>query len=289
MELSDYDRYILSRCIDVQEIIDNPYFKWDKECISLNDTVTLEVVDTDLPNATGEWGIDELSESLAMEEIRANMNRGWSFYDMSWNPGIMIDDVLYMNDPNHEWHWAGVTSNIDIVDIKANPHLPWRRSGLSLNENVTLDMMKELESRESDTSYINNNTLTRYVPLDDIMKDIYSPYWTVYGLSQRRDMTLDILGDIEPFWNILSEHVDIRYIRDNPHLPWCRYGISSNTEVTLDDVLSLDLSSATDEWNWYRLSTNIDIKVIRDNPEQPWSKTGILENKGITLDDIYRR
>ncbi len=286
MELSDYDRYILSRRIHIQEIMDNPSFKWDKECISSNNTVTLDVIDIEMSNATGEWSIDDLSESIAIEEIRANMGRDWPLYHLSWNPGIMIDDVMYMKEDDDDWHWTGLSSVINISDIKANLHLPWRRSGLSFNDGVTLDLVMDLNTRDTDNSCINSNALSRHVPLDDIKKDIHSSYWTVYGLCQRKDMTLEILGDMEPYWNILSEHIDIRYIRDNAHLPWCREGMSSNVGVTLDDVLSLDLPNATDGWDWFRLSSVIDIKVIRDNHDLPWSKRGMLENRGITLEDI---
>lgn len=75
-------------------------------------------------------------------------------------------------------------------------------------------------------------------------------------------------------------------IRDNPHLQWCREGLSENEQITLDDVLNLDLPNSVGEWNWMHLSSLISMDDVRSNPDLTWNRLGLSRNKQLLVDDI---
>ncbi len=87
-------------------------------------------------------------------------------------------------------------------------------------------------------------------------------------------------------WSDISSSVPIQLVRDNPHLPWCKSGLSTNDGITLHDVLHLDLPNASGVWDWYCLSMYVPMHDVRTNTEHPWNLLGLSNNKGLIVDDI---
>jgi len=81
-------------------------------------------------------------------------------------------------------------------------------------------------------------------------------------------------------------NINIQDVRDNPTLPWNRYGLSYNRGLTINDILYLQLPNATRDWNWHIISSYASIQEVRDNPHLPWDRDGLSNNKNLTLYDI---
>jgi len=81
-------------------------------------------------------------------------------------------------------------------------------------------------------------------------------------------------------------NINMQEVRDNPHLSWCRVGLSMNKGITIQDILYLELPNATESWDWKHLSQYINIQDIRCNPHLEWNMYGLLLNIGITIRDI---
>jgi len=87
-------------------------------------------------------------------------------------------------------------------------------------------------------------------------------------------------------WSNLSEHIDMKYVRENPLRPWCRQGLSRNKGLTVDDIDNLVLPYATGDWDWEYISDHIDIREVRANPLRSWNIQSLSRNRGLTVHDV---
>lgn len=90
-----WDWYNTSYKIDFNEIITHPYCTWDKGGLSVRHDITVDFIHNfDLPNATGEWNFDDLSECISIKEIRKHPELPWIRSKLSDNIEITIEDVI---------------------------------------------------------------------------------------------------------------------------------------------------------------------------------------------------
>lgn len=183
---------------------------------------------------------------------------------------------------------------IPIGDIRLHPDLPWGREGLSMNNEMTLALMDELdEVLTNAVGEWNWWHLSSRVPIGDIRARPDLP-WDRYGLSQNKEMTVDVMNHLDHVmtnsagewdWWHLSSKVPMDEIRLHPDLPWDRRGLSQNNEITVEAMNYLDhvMTSATDEWEWWHLPSRVPIGDIRLHPDLPWDREGLSGNKDITV------
>jgi hypothetical protein len=104
MSKNEWNWHKISRNISMEEIINNPNEIWDKEHLSKNKNITIEVINMNLPNSAGEWSWVFISKYISMEEIINNPNEKWYREGLSYNKNISMK-VINMNLPNATGEW----------------------------------------------------------------------------------------------------------------------------------------------------------------------------------------
>ncbi len=87
-------------------------------------------------------------------------------------------------------------------------------------------------------------------------------------------------------WGYISELINMREVKLNPHEPWDRDTMSYNGGLTLDVVLDLDMPEATGEWDWRDISGIATMDDIRSNPGRPWNRRSLSYNRDLTIDVV---
>lgn len=150
----------LSRCIDLQYIIEHPDKPWFWQLISLSDNITIKdvVSHPDLP---------------------------WYWKSVSCNPNITMKDIT--NHPNLPWNykWLSMNPTITEQDILDHPNIPWDYYILSQNKNISLKFILQHPNESWDYQYINlanKKTLFYQTELQKCQKDLL---WLIRGKLQK--------------------------------------------------------------------------------------------------------
>lgn len=143
-EQNGYDCHLMKRIIgtfiNIQEVWDNPSYKWDRSNLSRNSGITMNLINNlELPNAVGSWQDDRLLEVLPIQDIRDNKSFFSKYLStfLVFNPGIQIID-LNCFEPD-DLNWYGLSGSINIMEVRKYPHLPWDKEGLSMNSAITIE------------------------------------------------------------------------------------------------------------------------------------------------------
>lgn len=81
----------------------------------------------------------------------------------------------------------------------------------------------------------------------------------------------------------------IVYVRQCPNLSWDRDLISKLDDITIDDVVNLQLPNAFGKWNWSYLSLTIDMSEITKHLDLPWSRYDMSSNNTINIKHLKIR
>ena len=137
-----WDWFAISERMPLSEVRKNPNLPWDKSALSYNSTLTADDAEY-LQIEDRRWYLtheDDLSSTIPLSEIRESLYLTWNMDELSRNPTLTADDILYLADVGFmeidEWNWDDVSSVIPIIDVYMYPDLPWNRGGLSQNKNI---------------------------------------------------------------------------------------------------------------------------------------------------------
>ena len=75
-----------------------------------------------------------------------------------------------------------------------------------------------------------------------------------------------------------------QFINKNPTKDWDWYGISLNSNITMEFIL--DNSNKPLNWACISMNPNLTMKYINNNPYKPWEWYAISMNPNITMKDI---
>ena len=150
------------------------------------------------------------------------------------------------------WDWSSLSRIISIREILSHNEEPWSRHDLPSNRGITIDI-------------VNRDIASRYGP--DPLFPNATGYWS---------------------WWLLSHMVPIKDIRAHPEEPWDRGELSRNRNITVRDIMSLDLPSARGSWDWFWVSVNVTMEEVIAYPNMDWDRLGLSQNPNITIDIVHR-
>jgi hypothetical protein len=127
----DWDWSSISSNINMNDVRKYPHFPWDRDSLSCNSNLELDIHDMYLPNAVGEWIWRNICCDISMSQVIKYKDRKWDRLRLSTNENLTID-VVHMDLPNAvgEWNWDDISENISIEEVKKHPDQPWSRYAL---------------------------------------------------------------------------------------------------------------------------------------------------------------
>jgi hypothetical protein len=132
----------ISRAIDIRAVIDHPDRTWNREWLSMNKEITIDLIDNlELPNAVDdEWCWRFISQYIDIKEVYDHPDRPWDKDGLSRNKGITIDliDNLVMSNVVEEWNWDLLQERCPITDYIRYPDKKWSKEVLSRNPNIKI-------------------------------------------------------------------------------------------------------------------------------------------------------
>ena len=196
----------------------------------------------------------------------------------------------YKNIDKHAYHlffkyWLSITKKIYFKKIILN----WDYF-MSINPNITWDIVKELQKSSS----------------NDTGENIFIR-WNYCLLSSNPNITWDIVTahpypgyreDI-PFSNTVSDNWCYAKLSGNPNItwdivtahpekPWDYSLLSKNPNITWDIVRNNPIPKVGKKWCYNRLSINPNItwEIVKENPNIPWNYGLLSKNPNITWDIV---
>lgn len=178
----------------------------------------------------------------------------------------------------------GKCSYVTWDNILSNPQIKWCYGYVSVNPNVTLDII----SNNLDFPWTNNLGINKNVTLEFVLKYPDLP-WNWQYLSQNRYITtIQVIENhtLNWVWEQVSNNIvkpeDTKLIFKNSDLPWDWESLSYVLRVTNEDI------KFTTKWNDRCLSGNKSItwKLVVSNPQIKWDYDRLIMNPNITLDII---
>jgi len=91
----------------------------------------------------------------------------------------------------------------------------------------------------------------------------------------RKDKNCDV--------SFLSHIAPIGMVRENSHLAWDRYLLSSNPQLQVRDILSPMMTNSVGVWDYCRISEHIDPIEVIMYPHLPWCKEHLSQNKRVCI------
>ncbi len=255
------------------------------------------------------------NENVAMDYIRANPDKPWSWYGISRNPNLTTEFID--ENPDKQWYWDEIAghTNVTMDYIKANPDKPWFGYRLytyvSYNPNLTVEFIKA----NPDIKW-NWQAISEHIKLAEIDNNPDMP-WNLWFVYKNKHLTKKyILENFHKTWvqDMLDwgyqsyEPCDEQEDRNHKHetmtlaeveefispyisnkkktLPKLMMYISRNVNLTIDFIkCSINTNM---RWHWGELSKNscISLGDISSNPELPWVWEEISSRPDVTLDFI---
>ena len=195
--------FFLSVNVPTEDVLRNPTLPWDREGLSLNPGITInlknKIDNMHTPHIQDDWDWDFLSRYVPIEDVVENPGLPWDRQELSWNKSLTIDaknrlDTMDMPRTQGDWHWPWVQKHIPIEDVFRYPSLEWNRNSLSWNNGITMDAVNRIDNMD----------------------------------------TLNIQGDW--YWEELSQNIPMEDVRQNPSLEWEKKHLSLNPGITIEDV-----------------------------------------------------
>ena len=171
--------------------------------------------------------------------------RACSFISIPWSYKLLSteSDVclpLVLKNSNKQWCWELLSAhaNITLQDVFSYPELPWTYKGLSKNHNITFDLVRQHSSRAWDWEQLSQN---KSITLDIIKKYRQEFPWHYPSLSKNPNINICFVREnIQEKWDWTSLSCNSAFvfsdIINNKDLPWQWYVVTSNANVTIEDI-----------------------------------------------------
>lgn len=301
----DSDMISANPDITIQDMLDNPQFKWNY--FSVNYKATISDLLKPIPKGPNRkplwnWDYRMLSYKIHADDILTHKELGWKWNNVCRNDTLTFDHVLSHDDIPWDWHalcyncpfnvelyrlnlykpWnfkrLSWNRGLHINDVLANLDLKWDWAGVSANVTITIDHILKYHSLPWRW-----DRLSSIIPLRDIFKYAGLP-WNWNMVAHNRKFTFDdfirnaheeIILTCNTNFFIELQIDQIKYIYDNKlldNLPNMRRFSTFYSNKEVDKYIS-----------WY---SNISMKDVLDNQDIPWNKYHLVINRNISLQDI---
>lgn len=196
---------ILSRHVNMNDILDNLDLPWDFFEVPSHHTITMKMM-LKYPNI--KWGGSLMANpGITVEDMNFIISKCFVSYWSPWyaflkhNPNITVDEFL--NNPNitKDWGAFSANKNLKISEIKKYPNESWHWGNLSYNPNITIDDILHFKDKPWHQVLLfkyANITLTDILHKPGFITDSTA----CIGLSQNRNLTVrDVITNIDLPWN----------------------------------------------------------------------------------------
>jgi hypothetical protein len=268
-------------------ILAHPEKEWDWASISSNSAITWDDIVAH-PECPWNWIFMPLNPNITWDIIINNLDKPWGFYALSQHPGLDIEFVLA--NPLLEWDWDQISqhSNVTWDIVKANKTwnhpdktkrlVPWKFCGLSINHNITMDIVEKNIKQTWSFPYLSSNPNLTW----EFVEKYSDKEWNWTEIAQSKIVTWEIVKRYPHLpWNnntcsrgaasALSRNPNITWdiiledLKGGKLIPWCTVGVCHNPNITIDIVKK----NRWFQWNMYSLSSNPNINwnIIYENPD----------------------
>ena len=301
----DSDMISANSDITIQDMLDNPQFKWNYFAVNYKATISdlLKPIPKG-PNRKPLWKWDYrmLSYTIHIDDILANKELRWNWGNVCRNKTITFDHVLKNDDIPWDWSVLYIQCPFNVEIYRLNPYKPWNFKRLSWNHGLHInDILANLDLKWDWAGVSANVTITidhilkhhslpwRWdrlsvlIPMRDIFKYPGLPWnWNIVAHNQKftfedfiRNSHEKIVLTCNQQFFINLQINQIRYIYDNKildNLPDMRKITSFFSMKEVDKSIS-----------WF---SNISMNDVLDNQEIPWNKLYLVTNKHISPKNI---
>lgn len=129
-----------------------------------------------------------------------------------------------------------------------NPYFNWNWEALSRNKSL-------ISNNGFISKFIGKFCLDILLP--NIQPDLIESLFVSYGL-------LELLGDKEELWTIVTEKVSVEFVRKNLNFSW-DWNVLTKRFYTTINIKALGNERWIDKWDWNFLTQNLDLNVVVDN------------------------
>jgi hypothetical protein len=192
-DILNWDNISFNRYISLDFInknLDKP-LNWIR--LSYNPNITLEFIEYHIDK---EWYWNVLSDNphININFVKKYINKSWNWISLSKHSNIFFEDIINNNFP-WDWNWVSINPNITMDIINNNLHLPWVWEYIACNINIDINMINKIKN-------IQNINLQLSLNNKIIDKDIINKFpeieWDWYCLSKNPNFTfIDIIKNIK--------------------------------------------------------------------------------------------
>jgi hypothetical protein len=130
---------------------DIPLFEWSipthimvryKNKLFVMTTRFQEFIDT-YPDKPWSWYGLSRNPNITLEQVEKYPDKPWNWYGLSWNPNVTMEMVEKYHDK--PWNWDGLSRNpnVTLEWVEKYPDKPWDWYWISENPNMTLEIIEK--------------------------------------------------------------------------------------------------------------------------------------------------
>ena len=223
--------------------------EFDESLLSQNPNITWKFI-CENPQISWNWRAISEHSNITWKIIKNNPDKPWNYTSVSRNQNITWN--IIKNNLNFNWCWDFISyhRNItweDMNDIFQNYNntISLSMSGISMNPNITCEIVKNNLNLEWDWYYLSYNKNLKI----DFVKEHSDKMWNWFGISQNSNIT----------WKNICE---------NPQLPWDWISVGENPNISWEIIRD----NHTECWGWLNISQNPNVtwEIINSNQDKPW-------------------
>lgn len=182
----------LSSSIDISEVRAHPDLAWDMDALSVNSTLTVQDIHTlDLPNATGDWNWDSISEHASIDEIVAHPDEPWNLEMI-----LSVDDrdfsrIMHMHFTGavpSDWECITTMYGPHINVVHNNPYWVWDMEFVSASRTLTVQDIHTLDLPNA-TGEWDWEVISEHISMNEVRAHPDLP-WNMEGLARNRELTV---------------------------------------------------------------------------------------------------
>ena len=248
----DWYKLSMNPNITMEIITDNPYILFEKKGLLQNPSITIQNIETNIQffeenieyivcndNITIEhierhndipWDFMLLSKnkSIPLDFIEKNIDEEWSWEDLSSNKNLTVDFIKKYSHKPFNWKIISAHECIKWEDIIDND-LPWDRQGVSLNPNITWQIVKTNPDYKWCFKMLSANKNITF----NIIKNNLNYNWCSEYIAKNDNVTFDTMKNdfiLKNYMRYFSANRNLtpKIIMDNPDINWNFNEISSN-------------------------------------------------------------
>jgi len=194
-----------------------------------------------------------------------------SIYHLSLESIKKCEKLKYINfDYDDHMIRLSMNDNITLDFVKENIDKPWKWEYLSYNKCITVDFIRKHLDKSWDWDGLSRHNPNLTIDIIEKNKDLPFNKFNLYSYNE--NMIFEYLLNNLEFknWNLISMHKCITplIINQNPEIPWSWKFLSNNPNLTINFIKK----NINKDWNWITLSYNkcITWDFIRENINKDW-------------------